>query len=205
MFCSKCGKQIDDEAVICPNCGCSTQNMTEGKIKTQAAAQYVGAAVKKDDKPNNKMIIAIIAIACVIIGVVVAIILAKLGGSSGGDYSSANSMAKLAYTNAVTYSALCEASGNLTVTGKYKINISKESSGYQKNGRDLENAIQSLMGSKNQKGYVLIEIKSGYVQNAYYCNKDCFGLDYSSFDISKANNKKYTIGSYPDSNYEGKY
>jgi hypothetical protein len=24
MFCEKCGKEIMDEAVICPNCGCST-------------------------------------------------------------------------------------------------------------------------------------------------------------------------------------
>lgn len=26
MFCSKCGNEINDEAVICPNCGCPTQN-----------------------------------------------------------------------------------------------------------------------------------------------------------------------------------
>ena len=26
MFCSKCGKQILDEAVICPHCGCATNN-----------------------------------------------------------------------------------------------------------------------------------------------------------------------------------
>ena len=26
MFCSKCGKEIMDEAVICPNCGCATAN-----------------------------------------------------------------------------------------------------------------------------------------------------------------------------------
>ena len=26
MFCSKCGQQIADEAVICPHCGCATSN-----------------------------------------------------------------------------------------------------------------------------------------------------------------------------------
>lgn len=26
MYCSKCGAQIDDAAVICPRCGCATQN-----------------------------------------------------------------------------------------------------------------------------------------------------------------------------------
>ena len=25
-FCSKCGKEILDEAVVCPNCGCSVKN-----------------------------------------------------------------------------------------------------------------------------------------------------------------------------------
>lgn len=26
MYCSKCGKEIMDEAIICPNCGCATGN-----------------------------------------------------------------------------------------------------------------------------------------------------------------------------------
>ena len=26
MFCSKCGKEINDEAVVCIHCGCSTTN-----------------------------------------------------------------------------------------------------------------------------------------------------------------------------------
>lgn len=26
MYCSKCGKEIDDAAVICPSCGCATAN-----------------------------------------------------------------------------------------------------------------------------------------------------------------------------------
>jgi len=27
MFCSKCGKEISDEAVVCVHCGCATANM----------------------------------------------------------------------------------------------------------------------------------------------------------------------------------
>ena len=27
MFCSKCGKEINDEAVVCIHCGCATANM----------------------------------------------------------------------------------------------------------------------------------------------------------------------------------
>lgn len=26
MYCTKCGAQIDDTAVVCPQCGCATQN-----------------------------------------------------------------------------------------------------------------------------------------------------------------------------------
>lgn len=29
MFCYKCGLQIDDEAVVCPHCGCATKNYQE--------------------------------------------------------------------------------------------------------------------------------------------------------------------------------
>ncbi len=27
MFCSKCGKEINDEAVVCIHCGCATEKM----------------------------------------------------------------------------------------------------------------------------------------------------------------------------------
>ena len=31
MFCSKCGKEIMDEAIVCPNCGCATNNYAAPK------------------------------------------------------------------------------------------------------------------------------------------------------------------------------
>ena len=27
-FCSKCGKELLDEAIVCPNCGCAVANLT---------------------------------------------------------------------------------------------------------------------------------------------------------------------------------
>lgn len=30
MYCSKCGAMLDDTAVICPRCGCATQNYRPG-------------------------------------------------------------------------------------------------------------------------------------------------------------------------------
>ena len=35
MFCSKCGKEIDNEAVVCIHCGCATQKFREDKQKEQ--------------------------------------------------------------------------------------------------------------------------------------------------------------------------
>lgn len=31
MFCSKCGKEIDDSAVVCPICGVATQNFNKNQ------------------------------------------------------------------------------------------------------------------------------------------------------------------------------
>lgn len=36
MFCYKCGAQIDDEAVICPQCGCATKNYAQAQGQTGA-------------------------------------------------------------------------------------------------------------------------------------------------------------------------
>ncbi len=33
MYCKKCGAQIDDEAVICPKCGCATDNYAQNTSK----------------------------------------------------------------------------------------------------------------------------------------------------------------------------
>ena len=46
MFCRQCGKEIMDEAVICPSCGCSTQRAavtSQGMIPSSArTAQILG-------------------------------------------------------------------------------------------------------------------------------------------------------------------
>ena len=39
MFCSKCGKQIDDEAMICPSCGCATANLESKTVKDISASE----------------------------------------------------------------------------------------------------------------------------------------------------------------------
>ena len=52
MFCSKCGKEISDDAVICPNCGVPTSN-------------YKGASTKpksNSDDASNVNTMSIIAL-----------------------------------------------------------------------------------------------------------------------------------------------
>ena len=35
MFCKNCGKEIDDNAVVCPNCGVATEKMQQATAPTQ--------------------------------------------------------------------------------------------------------------------------------------------------------------------------
>lgn len=42
MFCKNCGKDIDDNAVVCPNCGVATDNMAKN---TPAPAQKNSMAI----------------------------------------------------------------------------------------------------------------------------------------------------------------
>lgn len=44
MYCKKCGKEINDEAVVCPNCGCATDNY---KTNTKSAA-----VIDENDAPS---------------------------------------------------------------------------------------------------------------------------------------------------------
>ena len=39
MFCSKCGKEIMDEAVICVHCGCKVEGSKAQSVETHAKAQ----------------------------------------------------------------------------------------------------------------------------------------------------------------------
>ncbi len=45
-FCTKCGKEIFDEAVICPHCGCSTEsNNTSKKVNSEDDQVSVGLCI----------------------------------------------------------------------------------------------------------------------------------------------------------------
>ena len=44
-YCGKCGKEIMDEAVICPNCGCSTKDETKAVVTVEVPKQAKTASV----------------------------------------------------------------------------------------------------------------------------------------------------------------
>lgn len=47
MYCNKCGKEIDDEALICPHCGCGTVNYIRDQARSEARAQAQPAPGQK--------------------------------------------------------------------------------------------------------------------------------------------------------------
>lgn len=57
MFCSECGKTIDDEAVICPECGAITK---KGVLTLQEAAKQGEAKRKQADSVNNYEIFSMV-------------------------------------------------------------------------------------------------------------------------------------------------
>lgn len=66
MFCSKCGNEIDNEALICPKCGCATANM---------ALQKSSASAKTSEETDTLVNCAIVfAILAPIVGLILGII-----------------------------------------------------------------------------------------------------------------------------------
>lgn len=39
MFCKNCGNRLDDNAVVCPHCGCPTDNFYRQQSRTPAPAE----------------------------------------------------------------------------------------------------------------------------------------------------------------------
>ncbi len=45
MYCGKCGKEIHDEAVICPHCGCGVSNRSVAAPKVETSALSLTAII----------------------------------------------------------------------------------------------------------------------------------------------------------------
>lgn len=76
MFCSKCGKEIMDEAVICPNCGCYTENSQK---KNTASSDFMAIQQFASAAGSLKVMGIFAAILCFGIGIIFTIIIKVRG------------------------------------------------------------------------------------------------------------------------------
>lgn len=53
MYCHKCWSEIDDEALICPHCGCGTINYQKDKMQSEARAAQETVHVTKRNRPAD--------------------------------------------------------------------------------------------------------------------------------------------------------
>lgn len=57
-YCSQCGKELVDEAVVCPNCGCAVQTPVSQQEDKPSTCPNCGCAVQapvnpQEDKPST--------------------------------------------------------------------------------------------------------------------------------------------------------
>ena len=57
-YCSQCGKELVDEAVVCPNCGCAVQTPVSQQEEKPSTCPNCGCAVQtpvsqQEDKPST--------------------------------------------------------------------------------------------------------------------------------------------------------
>ncbi len=77
MFCSKCGKEIADEAIICPACGCATANYhtpVESKKEAIYSDDYVTIKEFEDTVNGLRGFSIVSLILCLGIGVIFCLI-----------------------------------------------------------------------------------------------------------------------------------
>ena len=101
-FCSKCGKEIHDEAVVCVNCGCSVENSLIADANDAPSTGFavlgffvpiaglVLYLINKDKSPKKAKSAGKGALAGVITSVALSIlygvVLGAIIGSTGGGY-----------------------------------------------------------------------------------------------------------------------
>ena len=98
-----------------------------------------------------------------IIGVLAAILVPSMIGYVGkSKLSTANSNAKLAYTNSATYCTECETAGNPVSAGTTAnidlATVNTAAGTYQKDGNELDKALGSLMGGNTNSGIATVVI-----------------------------------------------
>lgn len=73
-YCTKCGKELFDEAVICPGCGCPTQLYQQKKAKTKPVRRPTEKRPRKKMSKKAKIILVILLAVVVLAGIVAAVL-----------------------------------------------------------------------------------------------------------------------------------
>lgn len=92
-YCKNCGRQLDDAAVICPNCGVQQEKITSDTDSGSLGWGILGCCIPivglvlflvwKDQKPHNAKMAGIGALVSVIATVAFYILAAVLGVGAG--------------------------------------------------------------------------------------------------------------------------
>ena len=96
-----------------------------------------------------------------IIGVLAAILVPSMVGYvTDSRYSTANSNAKLAYTNAATWCSKCEVKGYSIASAQFDGSLSAQAGSVSFNGTpsDLGECLKDLMGGNNGAGEAYVEV-----------------------------------------------
>ncbi len=112
--------------------------------------------------------------------------------------ATANSNAKLAYTNAATYISQCEVKGNTVDDNWYIADLNNQADSYEKNGLELPKALSNLMGMPNG-GYACVKIENGVPVKSCWCRNNIFNnVDLDSLPDKIECNGDPIVGSYPN-------
>lgn len=74
MFCTKCGTQINDNAAICPNCGCPTGAQPTAQYQPQPVQQYQQPAQPPKKKVDILKLLPIISNAIGVVSGILSVI-----------------------------------------------------------------------------------------------------------------------------------
>ncbi|MBQ7991329.1 MAG: prepilin-type N-terminal cleavage/methylation domain-containing protein [Oscillospiraceae bacterium] len=135
-----------------------------------------------------------------IIGVLAAILVpSMIGYVAKSKLQTANSNAKLAYTNTATYATECEVNGTPMSDGSdlpaTQLATSTASQDYSKDGQHLGDALNALMGGNTGAGWVKVDISSSGTPSAAFwakTNTDNYIGEYPSARTAKSDT---TLGS----------
>lgn len=85
MFCVKCGKEVEDGALFCPNCGTAVQSVkAEDSEMPNQKDEEMSCQKEINKKGMNKKHIAVIAVSVLVVCLCIAIF-SMIGGSKAPD------------------------------------------------------------------------------------------------------------------------